>query len=82
MNSAELEIYRAIWKVQSAPAIIRHLCLICKGDLKDWDVRKGLAICWRCRRVYCPDPKVEERKSEPTAKMVQLKDGKYAILLD
>ena len=41
MNSAELEIYQAIRQVQRGPTVIRYLCLICKGYLSDWDVRKG-----------------------------------------
>jgi hypothetical protein len=82
MNSAEIEIYNAIWEAQRSPTIIRHLCLICKGYLKDWDVQKGLAICWKCRKVYCPDPKVEEKKPEPKPRLAQVKDGKQAIILD
>jgi hypothetical protein len=83
MNSAKFEIYRAIREAQSAPAIISYLCLTCKGELNDWDVQKGYAICWRCRRVCSPTPKVEEQKPElRKATLLQLKDGKYAVLLD
>ena len=83
MNLAEYEIYNAIREVQKGPAIIRYICLICKGYLSDWDNQKGYAICWRCRSVYCPTPKVEVRNPEPKkATLVQLKDGKHAIILD
>ena len=65
MNLAEYEIYNAIREVQNGPATIRYICLICKGNVSDWDKKKGYAICWRCRRIYFPTPKVEERISEP-----------------
>jgi hypothetical protein len=83
MNPVQFEIGEAIRKVQSGPTIIRYLCLICKGTLKDWDVEKGYAICWRCRRVYSPTRKVEEAKPELSkATLLQLKDGRYAILIE
>ena len=82
MNAAEVEIYNAVMKVQDGPVIIRHTCIICKEYLHDWDVRKGYAFCRVCRRVYFPAPKVEEKKVVlKKAILVQLKDGKYAILL-
>ena len=83
MNPAQFEIGEAIRKAQRGHTIIRYLCLICKGFLNDWDVEKGYAICWRCRRIYSPIPKVEEAKPEISkATLLQLKDGRYAILLD
>jgi len=83
MNLAEFEVYSAIREVQMGPAIIRYICLICKDYLSDWDNQKGYAICWRCRRVYSPTPKVEVRNPElKKATLVQLKDGKQAIILD
>jgi len=83
MNLAEYEVYKAIREVQKEPDSIRYICLICKGNLSDWDTQKGYAICWRCRRGYCPRPKFEARNWEarkPT--LVQLKDGRQAIILD
>ena len=83
MNSDRFEIYNAIREAQSGPTIIRYLCLICKGDVSDWDIQKGYAICWRCRRIYSPTQKVEEKKPEfRKATLLQLKDGKYAVLLE
>jgi hypothetical protein len=64
MNASETEIYDAIREVQAGPAIIRHICIICKEYLSDWDTHEGYAICWSCRRVYFPVPKVEEAKPE------------------
>jgi len=82
MNASEIEIYNAVRKVQGGPAIIRHTCIICKEYLRDWDVHRGYAICWGCRRVYFPAPKVEEKKADlKRAILVQLKDGRYVILL-
>jgi hypothetical protein len=83
MNAAEMEIYRAVKEVQGGPVIIRHTCIICKDYLKDWDVRRGCGMCWDCRQIYFPAPKVEEKTSEPRkATLFQLKDGKYMIILD
>ena len=83
MNAAEFEIYDAVRQAQGSPAIMRHTCTICKQYLKSWDVQRGYAICWSCRSVYFPAPKVEEKKPEfKKAILVQLRDGKYAIFLD
>jgi len=83
MNAGEVEIYEAVRQVQGSPAIIRHTCIICKEYLRDWDVHGGYAVCWRCRSVYFPAPKVEEEKPElKRAILVQLRGGKYAIFLD
>jgi hypothetical protein len=62
MNSAELEIYQAIKEVQRGPTVIRYLCLICKGYLRDWDVKKGKAVCWKCRAIYFPPPQTHFRQ--------------------
>ena len=82
MNSAEIEISNAIRKAQRGPTIIRQICILCKDCLADWDLRRGFAICWRCREFYCPVPKVEQKKADPKATLLQLKDGRYVILLD
>ena len=83
MNSAELEIYKVIRQVQSGPTIIRYLCLICKDYLGEWDVKAGKAVCWKCRKTYWPKPKVEETNLQPRQpRLVQLKDGLYAIAVD
>jgi len=83
MNSAELEIYQAIRQVQRGPTVIRYLCLICKGYLSGWDVRKGKGVCWKCRAIYFPPPQIEQTNPVPQkATLLQLKDGKYAIIVD
>ena len=83
MNSAELEIYQAIRKVQQGPTVIRYLCLICKGYLSNWDVRKGKAVCWKCRAIYFPPPQIEPKKPElQKAALLQLRDGKFAIIIE
>ena len=83
MNAAEKEISEAIRKAQVGPWIIRQVCMICRECLQDWDVHKGFAICWSCRSVYFPAPKVEEKKEEPRkATLFRLQDGKYMVLLD
>jgi hypothetical protein len=84
MNSVELEIYQAIRQVQRGLTVIRYLCLICKGYLSDWDVKKGKAVCWKCRAIYFPPPpQIEPGNPVPQkATLLQLKDGKYAIIVD
>jgi DNA-directed RNA polymerase subunit RPC12/RpoP len=83
MNSAEYEVYKAIREVQKEPDSIRYICLICKKYLSDWDTQKGYAMCWRCRSALFPTPKVEARNPEPRKPtLVQLKDGRQAIILD
>jgi hypothetical protein len=83
MNSAELEIYKAVKQAQSGSTVIRSLCLICKDYLNDWDVQAHKALCWKCRRTYFPTPKVEAKDPEPKkATLFQLRDGKYAIIVD
>ena len=83
MNSAELEIYQAIRHAQRGPTVIRYLCLICKSYLSSWDVRKQKAVCWKCRAIYFPPPHIESRSPEPRkATLLQLKDGKFAILVE
>ena len=83
MNSGGVEIYKAIRQAQGAPTIIRYNCIICKEYLRDWDSHRGYAVCWACRTVFFPAPKVEERKVEPKrATLFQLKDGRYVIILD
>ena len=83
MNSAELEIYQAIREVQQGPTVIRYLCLICKGYLSNWDVRKGKAVCWKCRAIYFLPPQIEPKKPElQKAALLQLRDGKFAIIIE
>ena len=83
MNAAEIEIYDAVRQVQVGPGIIRRTCIICRECLQDWDVQRGFAICWSCRSIYFPAPKVEEKKAEPRkATLFRLQDGKYMVLLD
>ena len=83
MNSAErMEILRAISAAQESPAVIRRLCIICKDVMTDWEAGKGYAMCGRCMSVCFPAPKVEQRREEPKATVFQLKDGKYAIIVD
>ena len=83
MNSAELEIYQAIRQVHQGPTVIRYLCLICKNYLSDWDIRKRKAVCWKCRAIYFPPPKIEPKKPElQKASLLQLRDGKFAIIIE
>ena len=83
MNSTELEIYKAIIQVQRSPTIIRYLCLICKDYLNEWDVKAKKGVCWKCRKTYWPKPTAEEKNQEPRhPRLVQLKDGLYAIAVD
>ena len=83
MNSAELEIYNAIRQAQARPTIIRYLCLICKGYLSDWDVQARKDVCWKCRKICFPTPRVEAKNPEPKkATLFQLRDGKFAIIVE
>ncbi len=82
MNSTELEIYQAIRQVQKGPTIIRYLCSICKDYLNEWDVKGRKAVCWKCRKAYWPKPKEEEVQEPRRPRLVQLKDGLYAIAVD
>ena len=83
MNSAELEIYQAIREVQRGPTVIRYLCLVCKDYLSNGDVKKGKAVCWKCRTIYFPPPRIEPKKPElQRATLLQLRDGKFAIIVE
>ena len=83
MNATEVEISDAVRQVQVGPAMIRHICIICKEYLSDWETHRGYAVCWSCKSVYFPAPKVEEKREEPKkATLVQLRDGKHVIFLD
>ena len=83
MSSAELEIYQAIRQLKSTPTVIRSLCLICKEYLNDWDVQAHKAVCWKCRRISFQKSKIELPNPEPKkATLFQLRDGKYAIVID
>jgi len=83
MNTGEVEIYNAIRQAQNGPAIIRYKCIICKEYLSDWETNRGYAVCWSCKGVYFPAPKVEEKRARPQkATLVQLRDGKYIVILD
>ena len=83
MNSDQLEIFKAVRQVQRGPTTIRYLCLICKSYLSSWDVRKQKAVCWKCRQIYFPPPKIELKNPRPQkATLLQLKDGKFAIIVE
>lgn len=83
MNTQQLEIDKAVRQIWYGPTVIRYLCLICKTYLNDWDVKAGKAVCWRCRKTYWPKPKEAEKVQEPRQpRLVQLKDGLYAIAVD
>ena len=85
MNSAELEIYQAIREAQRRPAVMRYLCLICKGYLSDWDVLNGKAVCWECRNIHFVPPKIEllgPQQVPQKATLLQLRDGKFAIIVE
>ncbi len=83
MNSAEIEMHRAVRQIQSEPTVIRYLCLICKDYLGGWDVIKREAVCWKCREIYFLPPKIEPKNPEPQkATLLQLKDGKFAIIVE
>jgi len=83
MNSAELEIHEAVRQIQRGPTIIHYLCLICKAYLSDLDFRNGGAVCWKCREITYPFPQFKPKKPEPQkATLLQLKDGKFAIIVE
>ena len=83
MALAELEIFNAIRQVQRGPTIIRYLCFICKDYLNAWDVQAHKAVCWKCRRISFQKSKIELPNPEPKkATLFQLRDGKYAIVID
>ena len=83
MDLQQIEIYKAIRQVWHGPTVIRYLCLICKTYLGEWDVKAGKAVCWKCRKTYWPKPKDEEKNLQPRQpRLVQLKDGLYAIAVD
>ena len=79
------EIEDANWQVQGGQArtTLRAICLMCKHPLQEWDVRKGKAVCWYCRKQYFPEPKIQG-KSLPAKpiKLVPQKDGSYLVLED
>jgi len=50
--------------------------------LGEWDVKAGKAVCWKCRKTYWPKPKVEEKPEPKKPEMIQLKDGRYALIFD
>ena len=80
MNMAQLEIYKAVRKVQSGPTILRQVCTICKHYLNTWDLKSKKAVCWYCRKKYFPTPQPVEQQPEPKQfRLVQQKDGLYAI---
>ena len=62
--SVQLEIKNAVWQVKRQPGrtVMRQVCLICEHPLKEWDVRKGKAVCWFCREHYWPTPKAPEKE--------------------
>ena len=82
MNAGEFEIYKAVRDLKRGPTLIRYLCLVCEGYLSQFDVSVHKGVCWQCRQIYFPEPKIEPRNPEPKkATLFQLKDGRYAILL-
>ena len=86
MNTqVQSEIEDAIWQVQRGQprTILRAICLMCKYPLKEWDVRKGKAVCWHCRKVYFPEPKTQgpSLPAKPI-KLVPQKDGSYLVVED
>ena len=82
-TQVQAEIRDAVWQVQREPSrtTLRAICLMCKHPLKDWDVRKGKAMCWCCRKQYFPEPRFQ-RKSLPakSIKLVPQKDGSYLVV--
>jgi hypothetical protein len=84
MNTqVQSEIEDAIWRVQRGQArtILKTICLMCKHPLKEWDVRKGKAVCWYCRKQYFPEPKMAGKNlpGKPI-KLVPQKDGSYLVV--
>jgi uncharacterized Zn finger protein (UPF0148 family) len=83
MNTQQLEIEGAIRQIWEGRTVLRYTCPICKQYLGQWDVEDGKTICWKCRKTHWPKPKVEEKKMEPRhPRLVQLKNGLYAIAID
>ena len=83
MKMAQLEIYKAVRKVQSGPTIIRQVCIICKHYLNKWDIKSKKAVCWYCRKKFFPEPLPAEKQPEAKQfRLVQQKDGLYAIIAD
>ena len=83
MDDAEVEISDAVREVQGAPVIIRHMCIICKDYLTDWDVYNGYAVCWSCRSTYFPVRRefYEERAELIEAILPRRRVRKYTIFL-
>ena len=77
------EIENALWEVQrdEPGETMRYLCLMCKDYLNRWDVQKGKAVCWHCRKMYFPGPKNKGRSlpAKPI-KLVPQKDGSYLVV--
>ncbi len=85
MNSDHFEIFKAVRQVQRGPTTIRYICLICKRYLNGWDIRKGFAVCWKCREIHIIPPKIEVKNPQPApqkATLLQLKDGNFVILVE
>jgi len=86
MNTqVQREIEDAIWQVQrgQAQTILRTICLFCGYPLKEWDVSKGKAVCWYCRKKFFPETKTKggSLPAKPI-KLVPQKDGSYLVLED
>ena len=83
MDDAEVEISDAVRKVQSGPAVIRHICIICKEYLTGWDTDKGYALCWSCRSTYFPVGREidEERAELIEAILARPRVRKYVVFL-
>jgi hypothetical protein len=54
-RNCEREIEKSVLAVQVGRTrnILRPVCIVCRRYLGKWDIRSGLAVCWRCRR-YLP----------------------------
>ena len=76
------EIENAIWEVQrdEPRETLRYICLMCKRYLNEWDVKKGKAVCWYCRKIYFPEPKNKESLPAKPIKLVPQKDGSYLVV--
>ena len=79
----QAEIRNAVWQVQRGPSrtTLRVICLMCKYPLGRWDVRKGKAMCWYCRKQLFPEPKKAGRNlpAKPI-KLVPQGDGSYLVV--
>jgi hypothetical protein len=83
MNSAELEIYKAVRQAKYGPTILRQVCIICKHYLNEWDLKSKKAVCWYCRKKFFPEPKPVEKQPEgKLLRLVPQPDGSYAIIID